>query len=137
MVYEGTTYNFYDLLRLVSKAIFLLFFISSNHLIGFPSSKGQLTVLISHITFSVAFVAIILEALEKSNENTGGAYIEKNSNAYYIRSEGLAKSLDDIGKIVVSDRGNIPVLISDIATVQYGKAPRYGALVRNGAEVVP
>ena len=37
---------------------------------------------------------------------------------------------------MVSDRGNIPVLISDIATVQYGKAPRYGALVRNGAEVV-
>jgi len=81
-------------------------------------------------------ISDVLEALEKSNENTGGAYIEKNSNAYYIRSEGLAKSLDDIGKIVVSDRGNIPVLISDIATVQYGKAPRYGALVRNGAEVV-
>lgn len=81
-------------------------------------------------------ISDVLGALEKSNENTGGAYIEKNSNAYYIRSEGLAKSLDDIGKIVVSDRGNIPVLISDIATVQYGKAPRYGALVRNGAEVV-
>jgi len=45
----------------------------------------------------------IFSALEKSNENTGGAYIEKNSNAYYIRSEGLAKSLDDIGNIVVSD----------------------------------
>ena len=43
-------------------------------------------------------ISDVLEALEKSNENTGGAYIEKNSNAYYIRSEGLAKSLDDIGK---------------------------------------
>ncbi len=78
----------------------------------------------------------IFSALEKSNENTGGAYIEKNSNAYYIRSEGLAKSLDDIGNIVVSDAGNIPVLVKDVATVQYGKAPRYGALVRDGAEVV-
>lgn len=78
----------------------------------------------------------VLDALEKSNENTGGAYIEKNANAYYIRSEGLAKSLEDIGKIVVSDEGNIPVLIKDIATVQFGKAPRYGALVRNGEEVV-
>ena len=40
----------------------LLFFISSNHLIGFPSTKGQLTILISHITFSVAFVAIIIQS---------------------------------------------------------------------------
>ena len=78
----------------------------------------------------------IFSALEMSNENTGGAYIEKSSNAYYIRSEGLAKSLDDIGNIVVSDAGNIPVLVKDVATVQYGKAPRYGALVRDGAEVV-
>lgn len=75
-------------------------------------------------------------ALEKSNENTGGAYIEKNSNAYYIRSEGLAKSLEDIGNIVVRDYESIPLLIKDIATVQYGKAPRYGALVRDGEEVV-
>jgi cobalt-zinc-cadmium resistance protein CzcA len=78
----------------------------------------------------------IFSALEKSNENTGGAYIEKNSSAYYIRSEGLAKSLEDIGNIVVSDQGNIPVLVRDLATVQYGKAPRYGALVRDGEEVV-
>lgn len=78
----------------------------------------------------------IFTALEKSNENTGGAYIEKNSSAYYIRSEGLAKSLDDIGSIVVNDKGDIPVLVKDVAAVQFGKAPRYGALVRDGKEVV-
>lgn len=81
-------------------------------------------------------ISDIFIALEKSNENTGGAYIEKNSNAYYIRSDGLAKSLDDIGNIVVSNAGNIPVLVKDVATVIYGKAPRYGALVRDGEEVV-
>lgn len=81
-------------------------------------------------------ISDIFTALEKSNENTGGAYIEKNSSAYYIRSEGLAKSLEDIGSIVVNDKGNIPVLVRDVATVQFGKAPRYGALVRDGKEVV-
>ncbi len=81
-------------------------------------------------------ISDVFEALEKSNENTGGAYIEKNSNAYYIRAEGLAKSLDDIENIVVKDSGDIPVLIKDVAKVQYGKATRYGALVRNGEEVV-
>lgn len=81
-------------------------------------------------------ISDVFTALEKSNENTGGAYIEKNSNAYYIRSEGIARSLDDIGNIVINDAGSIPILIKDVAKVQYGKAPRYGALVRNGKEVV-
>ncbi|MBK8516769.1 MAG: CusA/CzcA family heavy metal efflux RND transporter [Saprospiraceae bacterium] len=75
-------------------------------------------------------------ALEKSNENTGGAYIEKNSNAYYIRSEGVAKSVDDIENIVVSNASGIPILVKDVAIVEFGKAPRYGALVRDGKEVV-
>ena len=78
----------------------------------------------------------IFSALELSNENTGGAYIEKNSSAYYIRSEGLAKSLEDVGNIVIQNKGNIPILIKDIATLGFGKAPRYGALVRDGEEVV-
>ncbi len=78
----------------------------------------------------------IFEALVKSNENTGGAYIEKNPNTYYIRTEGIATSLADIGNIVVKVVSGRPILINDVATVQFGKAPRYGALVRNGKEVV-
>ena len=78
----------------------------------------------------------VFDALEKSNENTGGAYIEKNPNIYYIRTEGLAKNLDDLGNIVVKVVGGTPVLIKDVAHVQLGEAPRYGALVKNGEEVV-
>ncbi|BAV94724.1 CusA/CzcA family heavy metal efflux RND transporter [Ichthyobacterium seriolicida] len=78
----------------------------------------------------------ILEALEDSNENTGGAYIEKTSNAYYIRSQGVLKSIRDIENTVITVRNDIPILIKNIATVNYGEAPRYGALVRDGQEVV-
>ena len=85
-------------------------------------------------------ISDVYEALVNSNENTGGAYIEKNSSAYYIRSEGLARSMDDIENIVVTPafQGNkhVQILVKDVATVRIGKAPRYGALVRNGAEVV-
>lgn len=81
-------------------------------------------------------VGDIFDALAQSNENTGGAYIEKNPNTYYIRTEGLSSSLEDIGNIVVKVESGIPILIKDVATVQFGKAPRYGALVRNGKEVV-
>ncbi|HLG35973.1 MAG TPA: CusA/CzcA family heavy metal efflux RND transporter, partial [Bacteroidia bacterium] len=74
----------------------------------------------------------VFSALERNNENTGGAFIEKSSTAYYIRGIGLVKSMDDIGKIVVKVSNNIPVLIRDIAVLQFGSANRYGAMTRNG-----
>ena len=74
----------------------------------------------------------IFSALEKNNQNTGGAYIDKKPNAYFIRSEGLIANLDDIGKIYIRETANgLPVLIRDIATVQFGHAVRYGAMTRN------
>ncbi len=79
----------------------------------------------------------IFDALEKNNENTGGAYIDKKPNAWFIRGIGLAKTLEDIQKIVVKNSPQgIPVLIRDVATVQYGFAPRYGALVADTVEAV-
>ncbi len=78
-----------------------------------------------------------LEALQKNNENTGGSYIEQQSNAYFIRGLGQVKTLDDIDKIVVKNTKGYLLLIRDIATVQFGSATRYGAVTRNGeGEVV-
>ena len=86
-------------------------------------------------SFSIS-ITDVFDALENSNENTGGAYIEKNPNVYYIRTNGLTRSLADMGNIVVDVRQGKPILVKDVATVQFGKAPRYGALVRNGKEAV-
>ena len=74
----------------------------------------------------------IFTALEKNNQNTGGAYINKNPTAYFIRSEGLVKSLEDLGKIVVKNNGNTPIFIRDVAVVRFGNSVRYGAATRNG-----
>lgn len=78
----------------------------------------------------------IFAALENSNENTGGAYIEKNPRTYYIRTNGIAQSLEDIENIVVTVQSGKPILIKDVAEVKLGKAPRYGAMTRDGKEVV-
>jgi cobalt-zinc-cadmium resistance protein CzcA len=75
----------------------------------------------------------IFTALEKNNENTGGAYIDKKPNAYFIRGIGLLKSMDDVRSIVVKNNPNgIPILIKDIAEVRFGSAVRYGAITYNG-----
>ncbi len=79
----------------------------------------------------------IFDALEKNNENTGSAYIDKNPNAYFIRGIGLVKNLDDIEKIVVKNNNSgIPILVRDIAEVRYGSATRYGAFVVDTTEAV-
>lgn len=74
----------------------------------------------------------VFEALNKNNQNTGGSYIEKENKAYYIRSEGMIHSLKDIGNIVVTNRGGIPIRISDVGTVRFGSAKRFGAMTIDG-----
>ncbi len=74
----------------------------------------------------------VFTALQKNNQNTGGAYIDKKPNAYFIRSEGLIGTKEDIEKIVVKVNPNgIPVLIRNVASVDFGHATRYGAMTRN------
>jgi heavy metal efflux system protein len=78
-------------------------------------------------------ISEIFDALQKNNQNTGGAYIDKKPNAYFIRSEGLVTSVQDIEKIVVKPTENgVPILIRDVAKVQFGNSVRYGAATRNG-----
>lgn len=74
----------------------------------------------------------ILEALEHNNENTGGAYIDKKPNAYFIRGIGMVNGMDDIQKIVVKNQNGIPILVRDVATVQFGSSIRYGATTKDG-----
>ncbi|MBB6270093.1 cobalt-zinc-cadmium resistance protein CzcA [Pedobacter cryoconitis] len=80
-------------------------------------------------------ISDVFKALERNNQNTGGAYIDKKPNAYFIRSEGLVGNIEDINKIVVRNTSTgIPVLIRDIANVRIGNAIRYGALTRATAK---
>lgn len=77
-------------------------------------------------------IADVFNALSSSNQNTGGAYIEKGPTVLFIRSEGLASQLSDIAQTVVKQSANaLPVKISDVATVGYGTATRYGAVCYN------
>ncbi len=74
----------------------------------------------------------VFDALSKNNQNTGASYIEKVGKAYYIRSEGMIEKMKDIEKIVVTNRGGMPVHISDIGKVGFGSAKRFGAMTIDG-----
>ena len=79
----------------------------------------------------------VFDALQRNNANTGGSYIEENSNQYYIRGIGVVKNLEDVANITVKTVDGIPVKVGDVAKVQLGHATRFGAVTRNGeGEVV-
>lgn len=76
-------------------------------------------------------ISDVYDALQNNNQNTGGAYIEKGPTVLFIRTDGLAKSIEDIQQIVIKRSNGIPVLVRDVAEVKFGAATRYGALAYN------
>ena len=74
----------------------------------------------------------VFAALSANNANTGGSYIEKGPALYYIRSEGLLNSLDQIGDISIRSNNGVPIRIREVAQVRFGFAPRFGVMTRNG-----
>ena len=105
---------------------------------GFGGISKQYEVAISPDKLKAMNVTIpeIFMALEKNNENTGGAYIDRKPNAYFIRGVGLVKTFADIENIVIKKQSDVPVLVKDVATVQFGSPPRYGAMTYNGEKEV-
>ena len=74
----------------------------------------------------------VFRALEMNNSVSGGGYIEKVNQAFFIRGEGLVSSLEDIRNIVVKNTDGLPIYIKDVAKVGFGSATRFGAITGNG-----
>ncbi len=74
----------------------------------------------------------VYDAIRQNNSVAGGGYIEKQSQSYFIRGNGLVSSLEDLGNIVITNSDGVPVLVRDVATVRFGSANRFGAITANG-----
>lgn len=74
----------------------------------------------------------VFDALEKNNQNSGASYIEKETNAYYIRMEGLLKDFKDIENIVVAEQNGVPILVKHIGEVNFSSPARFGAMTMDG-----
>jgi cobalt-zinc-cadmium resistance protein CzcA len=80
----------------------------------------------------------VFQALKNNNQNTGGAYIEKEATVLYIRSEGLIEKIEDIENISVSKtKDGTPLFLRDVADVRLGNATRYGAMTYVGRDGEP
>lgn len=74
----------------------------------------------------------LVEAVEKNNRNAGGAYIRKQNEQQLVQGIGVITSLDDLRTIVLTARNGVPVLLGDVADVQFGPGLRQGTITKDG-----
>lgn len=74
----------------------------------------------------------VFKALEKNNANFSGGIIEHGAEQYVVRGLGRINNLDDIANILIKKEGAAPIAIRNVATVEYGKALRQGAVTKDG-----
>lgn len=74
----------------------------------------------------------IISSISTGNANVGGRTISIGEQSANVRGIGVITSLDDIGNIVLSQQGGVPVLLSDVAKIGVGFRPRIGMSGRDG-----
>ncbi|NHN38423.1 CusA/CzcA family heavy metal efflux RND transporter [Pseudomaricurvus alcaniphilus] len=78
----------------------------------------------------------LVAALQANNANRGAGYIERNGQQLLVRSPGQLASIEDIGKVIITEHGSVPIMIEDVASIAIGKELRSGAATRDGRETV-
>ncbi len=80
--------------------------------------------------------ADVAKAIEANNVSRGARYIERNGEGIVVRSGGRLENIDELGAVVVTTRGGVPVRVRDLAAVSIGGETRTGSASENGREVV-
>lgn len=81
-------------------------------------------------------LSMVIEAVERSNNNVGGNVVEQAGEWAVVRGIGLVESVDDVGAIVVGSFNGTPIYVRDLGEVKIGNAFRTGSLDKNGKEAV-
>lgn len=74
----------------------------------------------------------VISAIQSANQEGGGSVLELGEAEYMVRTTGYLKSIDDFNQVVIAERGGVPVLLSDVASVRRGPAIRRGVAELNG-----
>jgi len=78
----------------------------------------------------------VMEVIETNNRQVGGQYINQGVEQYLVRGLGLVEDEQDLGAMVIKVEDGVPVYLRDIASIEQGPALRFGAVTRDGKEVV-
>jgi cobalt-zinc-cadmium resistance protein CzcA len=87
------------------------------------------------VKYGISFKEV-MERLAANNKQVGGQYLNVGVEQYLVRGLGLVSNAADIGTIVVAERNGAPIYVRDVAEVKEAPAVRFGAVTRDGQEVV-
>jgi len=78
-------------------------------------------------------ISRVVEAIRQGNNDVGGRVVEFSGAEYMVRGRGYARSVQDLGQIVVGGDGKgVPVLVRDVARVTLGPDIRRGVVDLDG-----
>ncbi len=107
---------------------------------SFGGEDRQYQIILDPKRLQAAGVSItqVAEALEKSNANAGGGYIEHEGEQFVIGTTGLVKDLDDLRNVVIGATSQgVPITLATVGDIRFGARLRRGAASMNGkGEVV-
>ena len=78
----------------------------------------------------------VLHAVDESNVNASGGVIAQGPIEWTVRAVGRVRTTEDLRNTVVTVRGNVPVLLGDVADIREAAAVRRGVAHRLAGEVV-
>ena len=87
------------------------------------------------IKYDLSFTDV-MEVIESNNRQVGGQYIDQGSEQFLVRGLGLVEDQHEIGEMVVKVDDGTPVFLRDVADIKVGDGLRFGAVTRDGKEVV-
>lgn len=87
------------------------------------------------IKYGLTFKAV-MEAISANNRQVGGQYVNVGQEQYLVRGLGMVTTAQDVGNIVVASRAGTPIFVRDLADVKEAAAVRFGAVTKDGKEVV-
>lgn len=97
---------------------------------SFGGMVKQFQVLISPLTLSNYGLSItnVVQALSTNNQNSGGGFISHGDESYNIRGVGRADNINDIGNVIVAQKGGTPIRVRHLGEVEIGYQPRLGKI---------
>ena len=90
---------------------------------------------LSLIKYDLAFTDV-MGVIQANNRQVGGQYVNLGAEQYLVRGLGLVEGEHDIGDMVVKVEDGTPVYLRDVATIEQAPSLRFGAVTRDGKEVV-
>src|SRR5262245_16169360 len=70
----------------------------------------------------------VTDAITANSVNSGGSIVPRGDLGYVVRGIGAVENLEDFGKIVVTERKQMPIFVRDLGRLKYSQLERHGVL---------